>query len=164
MRLASTCDVLLACELTTTTRRQVGVMSTLAFWKPGTVRPGSSVDRASEAEGDVLTSKPSSSSLGIQSQRERLPIYKHRNELLYCIEHFGVVIVHAQTGAGKTTHSSIPLRKRLGVWRERHCLHSTTPGCSNVCSSTSSNRSGHLTWRRSKSVAGICLEIHNVRF
>lgn len=97
-------------------------MSGLTFWKPGTVRPGSSVDRASEAEGDVLTSKPSSTSLGIQSQRERLPIFKHRKlfktssqvdflniflfagtELLYCIEHFGVVIVHAQTGAGKTT-------------------------------------------------------------
>jgi len=49
----------------------------LKFWKPGTAGPGSSLDRASELEENVVQSAPAYSSLSIQSQRERLPIYKH---------------------------------------------------------------------------------------
>lgn len=75
----------------------------LQFWKPGTQRPGSSVDRDTETEGNIVPSAPASSALSIEAQRERLPIFKHKNELLYCVEKYGVVIVHAQTGAGKTT-------------------------------------------------------------
>lgn len=52
-------------------------MAALQFWKPGTVGPGSTLDRATETEGVIVPSGPSSSSLGIQSQRERLPIFKH---------------------------------------------------------------------------------------
>ncbi|KAI5124003.1 hypothetical protein M0805_003835 [Coniferiporia weirii] len=78
-------------------------MAALQFWKPGTQKPGSSVDRASETEDVIIPSAPGSSSLDIQAQREQLPIFKHRVELLHCVENFGVVIVQAQTGAGKTT-------------------------------------------------------------
>ncbi|THH10855.1 hypothetical protein EW145_g1061 [Phellinidium pouzarii] len=78
-------------------------MPALQFWKPGTQKPGSSVDRATEIEDVIVPSAPGSWSLGIQAQREQLPIFKHRAELLYCVENFGVLIVHAQTGAGKTT-------------------------------------------------------------
>ncbi|KDQ12317.1 hypothetical protein BOTBODRAFT_56880 [Botryobasidium botryosum FD-172 SS1] len=78
-------------------------MSGLTFWKPGTLGPGSTLDRASESEGNLVPSAPGSSSLGIQAQRERLPIYKHREKLLYCIEKYGVTIVVGQTGCGKTT-------------------------------------------------------------
>ncbi|KZP24870.1 pre-mRNA splicing factor [Athelia psychrophila] len=74
----------------------------LNFWKPGTTGPGSTLDRATEAEGNVVQSAPSYSS-SIQSQRERLPIFKHREKLLYCLEKFGVIIVVGQTGCGKTT-------------------------------------------------------------
>ena len=49
----------------------------LNFWKPGTTGPGSTLDRATEAEGNVVQSAPSYSS-SIQAQRERLPIFKHR--------------------------------------------------------------------------------------
>lgn len=98
--------------------------STLQFWRPGTVRPGSNVDRATEIEENIVPSAPASASLSIQAQRERLPVYKHSNvkfsdflrflshnryqgrEILYCVEKYGVVIVHAQTGAGKTTRRS----------------------------------------------------------
>ncbi|KAL5490132.1 hypothetical protein ACEPAI_4965 [Sanghuangporus weigelae] len=75
----------------------------MQFWKPGTQGPGSAIDRATELEDVIVPSAPSSSAVGIQAQRERLPIFKHRNEILYCVETYGVVIVHAQTGAGKTT-------------------------------------------------------------
>lgn len=50
----------------------------LQFWKPGTQGPGSSLDRASEAEGHVIPSLSSGGQVyGIQDQRERLPIFKH---------------------------------------------------------------------------------------
>ncbi|KAK0483367.1 P-loop containing nucleoside triphosphate hydrolase protein [Armillaria novae-zelandiae] len=75
----------------------------LKFWKPGTTEPGSSLDRATEAEGNVVGSSLQYSSLSVQSQRERLPIFKHREKLLYCIEKYGVTIVVGQTGCGKTT-------------------------------------------------------------
>jgi len=96
------------------------------FWKPGTVAPGSSLDRASETEGNIVQSAPAAAYC-IQAQRENLPIYQHREinydwesrgivltaslirasgeKLLYCIEKYGVTIVVAQTGTGKTTRA-----------------------------------------------------------
>ena len=52
-------------------------MSTLQFWKPGTAGPGSSLDRATETEENVVGSAPTSGAVSIQAARERLPIYKH---------------------------------------------------------------------------------------
>ncbi|KAF8525705.1 P-loop containing nucleoside triphosphate hydrolase protein [Gautieria morchelliformis] len=78
-------------------------MSSLQFWKPGTQGPGSSLDRATESEETIVHALPSSSSLGIQAQRERLPIFKHREKLLFCIEQYGVVVMVGETGCGKTT-------------------------------------------------------------
>ncbi|KAE9406974.1 P-loop containing nucleoside triphosphate hydrolase protein [Gymnopus androsaceus JB14] len=75
----------------------------LKFWKPGTAGPGSSLDRDTQTEENVVQSAPAYASLSIQSQRERLPIFKHREKLLYCMETFGVMIVIGQTGCGKTT-------------------------------------------------------------
>ncbi|KAB5596396.1 ATP-dependent RNA helicase [Ceratobasidium theobromae] len=83
-------------------------MSTLQFWKPGASAPGSTLDRATETEDNVLHSAPASSNLGIQAQRERLPIFKHREKLLYAVEKYGVVIVVGQTGCGKTTLVELP--------------------------------------------------------
>lgn len=53
----------------------------LQFWKPGSSGPGSTLDRASELEGSIIQSAPSE--LSISSARERLPVFKHRNELLH---------------------------------------------------------------------------------
>ncbi|KAI0075808.1 hypothetical protein K474DRAFT_1355404 [Panus rudis PR-1116 ss-1] len=78
-------------------------MSSLQFWKPGTAGPGSTLDRATETEDNVVPSAPLSSAYSIQSARERLPIFKHREKLLYCVEKYGVVILVGQTGCGKTT-------------------------------------------------------------
>ena len=49
----------------------------MQFWKPGTVAPGSSLDRATEAEENVLSSAPLSAAISIQTAREQLPIHKH---------------------------------------------------------------------------------------
>ncbi|KAI0747764.1 P-loop containing nucleoside triphosphate hydrolase protein [Daedaleopsis nitida] len=78
-------------------------MAGLQFWKPGTVGPGSNLDRATETEDVVVPSAPSSSTISIQAARERLPIFKHRQKLLYAVENHGVVILVGQTGSGKTT-------------------------------------------------------------
>lgn len=79
---------------------------------------GSSLDRESEGEGGLLLSIPPPSDPSAQqnsrftappsltSQRTRLPIYKHREKLLYCVEKYGVVIVVGQTGCGKSTRKS----------------------------------------------------------
>lgn len=50
---------------------------------------------------------PSSSTVSLGSERSLLLTPLPGQKLLYCIEKFGVVIVHAQTGAGKTTRESI---------------------------------------------------------
>ncbi|KAL7414009.1 P-loop containing nucleoside triphosphate hydrolase protein [Mrakia frigida] len=74
------------------------------FWKPGTAAPGSTVDRETEAEGTLVQSAPNKyASLGLQGQRQSLPIFKHRDHLLYAVEKYPVVIVVGQTGCGKTT-------------------------------------------------------------
>ncbi|KAK0532280.1 hypothetical protein OC834_002666 [Tilletia horrida] len=91
------------------------------FWKPGSARPGSVLDRAGEDEldtgslaaaagaardrgqGDEHEQRNSLLTGGIQAQRDRLPIARQRDELLYMIERFPVLIVIGQTGCGKTT-------------------------------------------------------------
>jgi ATP-dependent RNA helicase DDX35 len=78
-----------------------------AFWKPGTARPGSTLDRLSESEGVITTAKPKEAVGGIQGQRERLPIAKQRTKLLYMVQKHPVVIVVGQTGCGKTTRELI---------------------------------------------------------
>ncbi|KAJ9121567.1 hypothetical protein QFC22_002186 [Naganishia vaughanmartiniae] len=90
-------------------------MAPLQFWKPGTAGPGSSLDRESEAEGSLLLSLPPPTDSNSQhssryiappsltTQRTRLPIYKHREKLLWCVEKYGVMIVVGQTGCGKST-------------------------------------------------------------
>ncbi|KAF8479264.1 P-loop containing nucleoside triphosphate hydrolase protein [Russula ochroleuca] len=79
-------------------------MSTsLQFWKPGTLGPGSSLDRISGEEGGLLASAIPLQAQSIQAQRDRLPIAKHKDNLVYCVENHQVVIVVGQTGCGKTT-------------------------------------------------------------
>lgn len=128
----------------------------MQFWKPGTAAPGpldpalvlpesatdasasrrspgSTVDREAEAEGGLIIQGGSTGnfgSLGLQAQRQRLPIYKHReshlrgrtqtsrhrfadtaagqlaltgDHLLYALERYPILIVVGQTGCGKTT-------------------------------------------------------------
>lgn len=90
----------------------------MAFWKPGTVAPGafatdadnlppltpfagSSLDRATQDDEQVISSRPNTSS--ISAHRSSLPIFKQRRSLLYAIETHGVTVVVGQTGCGKST-------------------------------------------------------------
>ncbi|KAI7892139.1 P-loop containing nucleoside triphosphate hydrolase protein [Mucor mucedo] len=78
----------------------------MAFWKPGTTAPGSSLDRDTEnetGEAVVAHAEKQYRHLTLQQQRERLPVFKLRRTLLYLVEKYQTTIVVGQTGCGKTT-------------------------------------------------------------
>lgn len=77
------------------------------FWKPGAGRPefpaslqnGNSVDV--DRDGDYEAGL--TGSLGLQKQREKLPICQRRMALLYLVENHATTIVVGETGSGKST-------------------------------------------------------------
>ncbi|CAI5996221.1 unnamed protein product [Closterium sp. NIES-65] len=78
------------------------------FWRPGAARPGESLaSRASlavDADGaDADVSIASLASPFVQSGREKLPVFKHREGILYLVETHAVTVVVGETGSGKTT-------------------------------------------------------------
>ncbi|KAF6030406.1 DHX35 [Bugula neritina] len=73
------------------------------FWKPGTSAPGEDIVEERKSETVVTSSYNSNASLPILQQRERLPIYKYRNNILYCVEKFQTTIIIGETGSGKST-------------------------------------------------------------
>lgn len=64
---------------------------------------GSSLDRDAETEGGLATTSANVSHLSLDAQQQRLPIFKHKNKLLWCVEKYNCVIVVGQTGCGKST-------------------------------------------------------------
>ncbi|OBZ83250.1 putative ATP-dependent RNA helicase DHX35 [Choanephora cucurbitarum] len=78
----------------------------MSFWKPGTLVPGSSLDRDTENESSkaiVAHAEKQHRHLTLKQQRDRLPVFKLRRELLYLLETFQTVVIVGQTGCGKTT-------------------------------------------------------------
>ncbi|XP_078411092.1 putative ATP-dependent RNA helicase DHX35 isoform X2 [Cetorhinus maximus] len=81
-------------------------MSASKFWKPGTEGPGVGVseERVSSAEASgtaVIYNRYAS--LSIEQQRQKLPIFKHRNHILYLVENYQTVVIVGETGCGKST-------------------------------------------------------------
>ncbi|XP_077982513.1 putative ATP-dependent RNA helicase DHX35 [Glandiceps talaboti] len=76
------------------------------FWKPGTDAPGSGLheerEKTSEGSGESVIYNPHVS-LSIEQQRQRLPIFKHRNHILYLVEKYQTVVIVGETGCGKST-------------------------------------------------------------
>uniref|UniRef100_A0A8D3A7L7 RNA helicase n=1 Tax=Scophthalmus maximus TaxID=52904 RepID=A0A8D3A7L7_SCOMX len=79
-------------------------LSTMKFWKPGSEAPGISEERElnTETTGSPIIFNPHTA-LSIEKQRQKLPVFKHRNNILYLVESFQTVIVVGETGCGKTT-------------------------------------------------------------
>ncbi|EJD74781.1 D-tyrosyl-tRNA(Tyr) deacylase [Loa loa] len=59
-------------------------------------------DRVTEERTNVIVSNPFLA-LSIQQQRARLPIFKHRNHIIYLLEKYRILIIVGETGCGKST-------------------------------------------------------------
>ncbi|CDQ86427.1 unnamed protein product [Oncorhynchus mykiss] len=79
-------------------------LSTMKFWKPGSEAPGISEERhvTTETTGSPIIFNPHTA-LSIEKQRQKLPVFKHRNNILYLVESYQTVIIVGETGCGKTT-------------------------------------------------------------
>ncbi|XP_062948652.1 probable ATP-dependent RNA helicase DHX35 isoform X3 [Cynocephalus volans] len=76
------------------------------FWRPGTEGPGVSIseERQSLTENFVTTVVYNPySALSIEQQRQKLPVFKLRNHILYLIENYQTVVIVGETGCGKST-------------------------------------------------------------
>ena len=77
------------------------------FWKPGTSFPGD-VERGDES---VQLVNQNLSHLPLDAQRRSLPIFRHRNSILYALEKYRTLVVVGETGCGKTTQVSFVVHK-----------------------------------------------------
>ena len=73
------------------------------MWKPGKQFPGA-IDRASESANEAASFvfNPNNRQ-SLQQQRNLLPVYKLRTEILYVVHKYRVTIIVGETGCGKTT-------------------------------------------------------------
>ncbi|CAH1778822.1 unnamed protein product, partial [Owenia fusiformis] len=74
------------------------------FWKPGSEKPGEllSEERNRSSESTAIIYNPNVS-MSIESQRTRLPVFKHRTNILYLVETYQTVVIVGETGCGKST-------------------------------------------------------------
>ncbi|XP_064990540.1 probable pre-mRNA-splicing factor ATP-dependent RNA helicase DEAH9 isoform X3 [Musa acuminata AAA Group] len=91
------------------------------FWRPGSERPRATL--VDDEEGGVLfvSAPPPSSSSGfghssLERQRQRLPVFKYRDAILYLVENHATTIIVGETGSGKTTQ--IPQYLKEAGWAE----------------------------------------------
>lgn len=68
------------------------------FWKPASV-----VLREESRNVEVGSATFNFSSAPLAQQRMLLPIYKHKKQILYSMENFGVVVIVGETACGKST-------------------------------------------------------------
>ncbi|XP_070188507.1 probable ATP-dependent RNA helicase DHX35 isoform X2 [Littorina saxatilis] len=99
------------------------------FWKPGTEKPGHSIDQERAVQGE--TSGPAVSfnpnrNLSIEQQRQRLPAFKYRSQILYLLERYQTTIIIGETGCGKSTQ--IPQYLLEAGWgADNHVIGVTQP-------------------------------------
>ncbi|KAK9844106.1 hypothetical protein WJX81_004664 [Elliptochloris bilobata] len=76
-----------------------------AFLRPGERQPGAfgvSFDADRGNAGTAVLHNPNAR-LALSDQRRRLPVFEHRREILYLVEHHAVTVIVGETGSGKTT-------------------------------------------------------------
>jgi len=92
-------------------------MASVKFWKPGSEAPGANVQversDGSEGAGTFFRYNPNVS-LSIQQQRQKLPVFKYRNHILYLLEKYQTLVLVGETGSGKSTQ--IPQYLDEGGW------------------------------------------------
>jgi ATP-dependent RNA helicase DDX35 len=97
------------------------------FWRPGTEAPESKVrierPYSAESYADSIAYNPYLS-LSIKQQRERLPVFKHCNHILYLLEKYQTVVIVGETGCGKSTQ--IPQYLYESGWTTPHKIVGVT--------------------------------------
>ena len=76
------------------------------FWKPDSEKPGGGITTERPVNGNDTTDTAiynPNSSLSMNLQRQRLPIFMHRTNILYLLEKYETVIIVGETGCGKST-------------------------------------------------------------
>ncbi|XP_052815863.1 probable ATP-dependent RNA helicase DHX35 isoform X2 [Mya arenaria] len=103
--------------------------SKMKFWKPGEEAPGRGLqeERGSGREGEAQPAVYNpNKSLSIEQQRQKLPIFKVRNHILYMVEKYQTVVIVGSTGCGKSTQ--IPQYLLEAGWGdEGHLIGITQP-------------------------------------
>lgn len=99
------------------------------FWKPGTDAPGVSIEEerksSTESETQPVIYNPNVA-LSIEQQRQKLPVFKLRNHILYMVEQYQTVVIVGATGCGKSTQ--IPQYLLEAGWgKEGHVIGVTQP-------------------------------------
>ena len=76
------------------------------FWRPGQSKPGFDLKSERQNEGvgagSFVAYNPNIS-LSLQQQRQRLPVFKYRNHILYSLEKYQTLVLSGSTGSGKST-------------------------------------------------------------
>ncbi|XP_068140498.1 LOW QUALITY PROTEIN: probable ATP-dependent RNA helicase DHX35 [Drosophila tropicalis] len=78
----------------------------MATFKPKFIKPDTDDAISDNVGSDQQASTfvfNSNHNLGIVEQREKLPIRQYRDQILYCLEQYRVVILVGETGSGKST-------------------------------------------------------------
>lgn len=75
------------------------------FLKPSTDYGNINAERLNEAESEFELIKFSANNdeMSIDTQRKQLPIYNHRDQILYALETHRVLVIVGETGSGKST-------------------------------------------------------------
>ncbi|KAK9901246.1 hypothetical protein WJX75_002237 [Coccomyxa subellipsoidea] len=97
-----------------------------AFLRPGERQPGAfgiSFDSDRDTNAASVPAFNRNEKLALQEQRRRLPVFQHRREVLYLVEHHATVIIVGETGSGKTTQ--IPQYLLEAGW----CSHGRMVAC-----------------------------------
>lgn len=120
----------------------------MAFWRPGNALPGA-VDDSAQASGEARDLPKDAElpsvlfnplhRLPLSAQRQRLPVFAHRSEILYAVEKYATTILVGATGSGKTTQ--VPQYLMEAGW----ALSSTSGGCRKMIVCTQPRRIAAMT-------------------
>ncbi|XP_054719741.1 probable ATP-dependent RNA helicase DHX35 isoform X2 [Uloborus diversus] len=94
------------------------------FLKPGDLSFDVFEERKDPYESDQPVAYNPDSLLSYEQQRQKLPIFKYRNHILYLLEHYQTVIVLGETGCGKSTQ--IPQYLLETGWAEQNAVIGVT--------------------------------------
>ena len=81
----------------------------MAFWKPGGKKPEASLPLSAEVDRDAgpsLVTYNRNETLALASQRQRLPIFKCRDQILFLVETRATTVLVGQTGCGGELYKS----------------------------------------------------------